>query len=244
MTSRTRGAQTRSTINSCLSATRDWLAELVEAGQAGRHLPLLRTVDQWRNLGPISPKGWGLTRQAVNVLVKQIAAKAELDIASDVTAHGLRAGVPTDLGANGHGDGGEDPQGRRRAGKRTDDGTRARALSMLRVQRPTRRTVTDPWDGVPLADAAQASFRTGGGSAVPWGRPIGCRCWPHEPAFSLAPAPDRAGASCRNGRPTVEDGHAAVVGAGALVVCGVGVGAVVAQGGSAVSGSAGAAAPG
>ncbi|MER5691801.1 tyrosine-type recombinase/integrase [Streptomyces mirabilis] len=124
---------------SCLSATRDWLAELVEAGQAGRHLPLLRTVDQWRNLGPISPKGWGLTRQAVNVLVKQIAAKAELDIASDVTAHGLRAGVPTDLGANGDWSSTEMVEkyrkdGLRRAGKRTDDGTRARALSMLRVR--------------------------------------------------------------------------------------------------------------
>lgn len=135
---------------SCLSAARDWLAELVEAGQAGRHLPLLRTVDQWGNLGPISPKGWGLTRQAVNVLVKQIAAKAELDVASDVTAHGLRAGVPTDLGANGYtageikeitGDWSSTEMvekyrkvGLRRAGKRTDDGTRARALSMLRVQ--------------------------------------------------------------------------------------------------------------
>lgn len=135
----------------CLRAVRDWLAQLADLGQAGRHLPLLRTVDQWGSLGPVSPKGWGLTRQAVNSIVKRIAATAELDVAGDVTAHGLRAGVPTDLGASGYtageikeitGDWSSTEMvekyrkvGLRRAGKRTDSGTRARALSMLRVQK-------------------------------------------------------------------------------------------------------------
>lgn len=137
----------------CLTAVRDWLTALAEAEQDGRHLPLLRTVDQWGNLGPVSPGGWGLTRQAVNILVKRLATDAELDVAADVTAHGLRAGVPTDLGANGYtageikeitGDWSSTEMvekyrkvGLRRAGKRTDDGTRARALSMLRVQPET-----------------------------------------------------------------------------------------------------------
>jgi integrase len=144
----------------CLTAVREWISELAQAGQGGRHLPLLRTVDQWGNLGPISPKGWGLTRQAVNVLVKQIAAKAELDVASDVTAHGLRAGVPTDLGANGYtageikeitGDWSSTEMvekyrkvGLRRAGKRTSDGTRARALSMLRVEASQADSAAEP----------------------------------------------------------------------------------------------------
>lgn len=134
----------------CLTAVRAWLNELKRHGQDGRHLPLLRTVDKWGNLGPVSPKGRGLTRQAVNTLVKRIAAEAGLDVAADVTAHGLRAGVPTDLGAGGYtageireitGDWSSTEMvekyrkvGLRRAGKRTDDGTRARALSMLRTQ--------------------------------------------------------------------------------------------------------------
>lgn len=134
----------------CIAAVRNWLTHLDEEKQSGRHLPLLRTVDRWGHLGPVSPKGWGITRQAVNNLVKEIASRAEVDVAADITAHGLRAGVPTDLGAAGHsaaeikeitGDWSSTEQvekyrkvGLRRAGKRTDDGTRSKALSMLRVQ--------------------------------------------------------------------------------------------------------------
>lgn len=134
----------------CLAALRSWLGSLAERGQAAPHLPLLRNVDTWGNLGPLNASGQGLTRQAVNNLVKSIAAIAEVDVADAVTAHGLRAGVPTDLGAAGYtageikeitGDWASTEMvekyrkvGLRRAGKRTDDGTRARALSMLRVQ--------------------------------------------------------------------------------------------------------------
>ncbi|MEU1630910.1 hypothetical protein ABZ746_37830 [Streptomyces sp. NPDC020096] len=35
----------------------------------------------------------------INTAVQRIARRANLDVADDVTAHGLRAGVPTDLGA-------------------------------------------------------------------------------------------------------------------------------------------------
>ncbi|MCX4792380.1 MULTISPECIES: tyrosine-type recombinase/integrase [unclassified Streptomyces] len=133
----------------CLAAVRTWLDDLNGHGQGGRHLPLLRGIDQWGNLQPPSPKGWGLSRQSVNAIVKRVAREASLDVADDVTAHGLRAGVPTDLGAQGYSAGeikeitgdwsGTDMVekyrkiGRRRAGKRSDDGRRADALSMLRV---------------------------------------------------------------------------------------------------------------
>lgn len=133
----------------CLSAVRAWLDTLTEAGHGSRHLPVLRTIDQWGNIGPISPKGWGLTRQAVNSLVKRIAVAVRLDVADAVTAHGLRAGVPTDLGAQGY-SAGEIKEitgdwastdmvekyrkiGRRRAGKKADDGRLSGALTMLRV---------------------------------------------------------------------------------------------------------------
>lgn len=135
---------------SCLAAVRAWLAILSDCGQGDRHLPLLRTVDKWGNIGPVSSKGWGLTRQAVNDIVKRLAAAAEIDVATEITAHGLRAGVPTDLGAAGYsaaeikeitGDWSSTEMveryrkiGLRRAGKRTDSGQRSKALSMLRLQ--------------------------------------------------------------------------------------------------------------
>ena len=133
----------------CLAALRTWLASLDAGGQAARHLPLLRSVDMWGNLRPANPGGQGLTRQAVNNLVKSIAKAAEVDVAAAITAHGLRAGAPTDLGAAGYsageikdilGDWASTEMvdryrkvGLRRAGKRTDTGRRAAALSMLRV---------------------------------------------------------------------------------------------------------------
>lgn len=135
-----------------LAALRDWLASLKEAGQADPSLPLLRSVDMWGNLGPVNARGQGLTRQAINNLVKSIAKTAKVDVADAVTAHGLRAGVPTDLGAAGYsaaeikditGDWSSDEMvdryrkvGLRRAGKRADSGRRAAALSMLRVTEP------------------------------------------------------------------------------------------------------------
>lgn len=135
-----------------LAALRTWLTSLEAAGEGGRHLPLLRNVDMWENLGPVNARGQGLTRQGINNLVKSIAKTAKVDVADAVTAHGLRAGVPTDLGALGRsaaeikditGDWSSDEMvdryrkvGLRRAGKRADAGHRAAALSMLRVTEP------------------------------------------------------------------------------------------------------------
>lgn len=140
-----------------LADLRAWLDALAERGQADPRLPLLRNVDMWGNLGPVSSKtGQGLTRQAVNNIVKARAVEADVDVAENVTAHGLRAGVPTDLGALGlsaaeirdatgddwHSDAMVElyrKVGLRRAGKRTDSGRRAAALSMLRVTEPAER---------------------------------------------------------------------------------------------------------
>jgi site-specific recombinase XerD len=137
----------------CLAALRAWLDALKAKGEGARHLPLLRNIDMWDNLGPVSSKtGQGLTRQSVNNIVKARALEANIDAAKDITAHGLRAGVPTDLGAQGYsageikditGDWASTEMvekyrktGLRRAGKRTDSGRRAAALSMLRTEVP------------------------------------------------------------------------------------------------------------
>lgn len=140
-----------------LAALRTWLTSLEAAGQGARHLPLLRNVDMWENIGPVNARGHGLTRQAINNLVKSIAATAEVDVADAITAHGLRAGVPTDLGAQDYtaaeikditGDWASDEMveryrkvGLRRAGKRADSGRRAAALSMLRVTETAEETL-------------------------------------------------------------------------------------------------------
>lgn len=135
----------------CLAALRAWLDALAELGENARQLPLLRSIDRWGHLGPVSPRTRdGLTRQAVNTLVKTRARQAGVDVADAVTAHGLRAGVPTDLGAQGFtageirditGDWASTEMveryrktGLRRAGRRTDSRQRAAALSMLRAE--------------------------------------------------------------------------------------------------------------
>lgn len=137
-----------------LEAVRLYLTALGERGMNAPHLPLLRSIDQWGNVGPLNKpkKGQvqGITTVAINNAVQRIATKARLDVAADVTAHGLRAGVPTDLGAAGFSaseiksltgtDWSSDKMveryrktGRRRAGMRSDEGHRSGALSMLRV---------------------------------------------------------------------------------------------------------------
>ena len=137
----------------CITAVRQWVAALAERGQASPDLPLLRSVDRWENLGPVSAKGIGITPVAINTAVQRIATRAGLDVAADVTSHGLRAGVPTDLGGQGYsapeikdmtGDWRSTGQvekyrkvGRRRAGKRSDEGRRSGALSMLRIDTQT-----------------------------------------------------------------------------------------------------------
>ncbi|MBD3004902.1 tyrosine-type recombinase/integrase [Streptomyces sp. 5-10] len=133
----------------CVRAVRKWIDALVELGEGGWNMPLLRNVNKWDQVRPIGKKGgYGLTPVAINLIVKRLARQAKLDVADDVTAHGLRAGVPTDLGAKGYsaadikaitGDWKSTEQvdkyrkiGRRMAGVRSDEGRHSEALSMLR----------------------------------------------------------------------------------------------------------------
>ncbi|WP_098894184.1 tyrosine-type recombinase/integrase [Streptomyces sp. t99] len=133
-----------------VSALRRWIDALREHGQGAPHLPLLRRVDQWGTIGPVSKKGWGMTPHAVNEAVKRLARRVKLDVAGDVTSHGLRAGVPTDLGRLGY-SAGEIKEitndwssteqvekyrkiGRRRAGKKADD-RRSKAITELQKLR-------------------------------------------------------------------------------------------------------------
>ncbi|MBF9071885.1 tyrosine-type recombinase/integrase [Streptacidiphilus fuscans] len=132
-----------------IAAVRAWIDVLAEHGQADLTLPLLRRVDQWGNIAPISSKGWGLTPHSINTIVKSIAHAAGIDDAEEITSHGLRAGAPTDLGKRGYsaaeirdmtGDWSSTEMvekyrkiGRHRAGVRSDQGALISALSMLRI---------------------------------------------------------------------------------------------------------------
>lgn len=133
-----------------INAVRAWLATLAAHGQAAPQLPLLRNVDMWDNIGAVGKTGYGISRQAINSLVKTIAQTAGVGEAENITAHGLRAGVPTDLGAQGFSAGeikditGADwaslemvekyrKNGLRRAGKSTQSERRTAALSALRI---------------------------------------------------------------------------------------------------------------
>jgi len=150
------GKEYEITDRTTLDAVRRYLEALDARGQKAPHLPLLRSVDQWGNLGAINkPKkegglALGITPVAINTAVQRVALRAKLDVAADVTAHGLRAGVPTDLGAKGYSaseirnmtgtDWSSDKMveiyrktGRRRAGMRSDEGRRSSALDMLSV---------------------------------------------------------------------------------------------------------------
>ncbi|WP_160311695.1 tyrosine-type recombinase/integrase [Streptacidiphilus melanogenes] len=65
------------------------------AGHGVTSGPLLRRIDRWGNLGD------GLSGAAVNDIVKQLAQAARLSDAERTTAHGLRAGGPTDAAERG-----------------------------------------------------------------------------------------------------------------------------------------------
>ncbi|MEV0641497.1 tyrosine-type recombinase/integrase [Streptomyces sp. NPDC050619] len=130
---------------------RQWIDELKKRGQGAPHMPLLRRVNKGDNLDPVSNKGWGLTPHAINEITKRMAQRADLDVKGNATSHGWRAGVPADLGRLGYsageikditGDWSSTEQvekyrkiGRRRAGKKADDGRRAGAIAELRTLR-------------------------------------------------------------------------------------------------------------
>ncbi|MGW0337088.1 hypothetical protein ACWD0J_35570 [Streptomyces sp. NPDC003011] len=129
-----------------------WRAFLRGRGEADPLKPLLRRIDQWGNLGPISGKGWGMTPHAINEATKRMAQRADLDVKDTATSHGWRAGVPADLGRLGYtaddikhitGDWRSTDQvekyrkvGRRRAGLTTDQSRRAHAITELQTLKP------------------------------------------------------------------------------------------------------------
>ncbi|MFF9010933.1 hypothetical protein ACF087_34810 [Streptomyces goshikiensis] len=142
-----------------IAVLRAWIEELTRRGEGAPHMPLLRRVNKGDNLDPVSKKGWGLTPHAINEVTKRMAIRAKLDVATDVTSQGWRAGVPSDLGALGYsaeeikditGDWSSTKQvekyrkvGRRRAGLKADESRRSRAISDLHKLR----------DGAPPTEA-------------------------------------------------------------------------------------------
>jgi integrase len=74
---------------------RAWLAAL--AGHGVTDGPLLRRINRWGQLQP-----GGMSGAAVNEAVQRLAAAAGLANAVDFTAHGLRAGAPTEAAKAGH----------------------------------------------------------------------------------------------------------------------------------------------
>ncbi|WP_370155203.1 tyrosine-type recombinase/integrase [Streptacidiphilus sp. EB129] len=75
--------------------TRAWLDALAE--QQVTDGPLLRRINRWGQL-----QAGGISGAAVNEAVERLAAAAGLDGAADFTAHGLRAGGPTEAAKAGH----------------------------------------------------------------------------------------------------------------------------------------------
>jgi integrase len=73
---------------------RAWLAALAELDMIDGQL--LRSVDRWGRLGT------GMTGEAVNEAVQRRAAAAGLEDAGTYSAHGLRAGGPTEAARAGH----------------------------------------------------------------------------------------------------------------------------------------------
>jgi integrase len=74
---------------------RAWLSVLAELGVSEG--PLLRRVNRWGRL-----QDGGMSGAAVNEVVQRLAVAAGLDGAADFTAHGLRAGAPTEAAKAGH----------------------------------------------------------------------------------------------------------------------------------------------
>lgn len=148
-----------------IAAIRKWLDELTRLGEGAPHMPLLRRVNKGGGLDPVSTKkGWGLSPHGINEVTKQMALRAKLDVAVDVTSQGWRAGVPTDLGGLGYsaeeikditGDWSSTKQvekyrkvGRRRAGLKADESRRSKAISDLHKLRDgTQPADTDGGEG-------------------------------------------------------------------------------------------------
>ncbi|MFJ9777226.1 hypothetical protein ACIRVF_39345 [Kitasatospora sp. NPDC101157] len=85
-----------------ISVVRTYIAMLAELGQADPEMPLLRGVTQWGELMPVAASGLGMTGASVNRAFRRIVARTPGFDAPHATSHGLRAGVPADLAAQGY----------------------------------------------------------------------------------------------------------------------------------------------
>lgn len=74
--------------------TRAWLAALAEQGITSG--PLLRRIDRWDRL-----QGGGMSPWSINERIKVLAQRADLPPTIVLTAHGLRAGGPTEAAKAG-----------------------------------------------------------------------------------------------------------------------------------------------
>jgi hypothetical protein len=81
---------------------RHYLAALAELGQADDDMPLLRGITNAGGLMPIPATGIGLTGSSVNRAFKRMRDRTPGFDAPTATSHGLRAGIPADLGAQGY----------------------------------------------------------------------------------------------------------------------------------------------
>lgn len=75
------------------ATVRSYIDGLAEFGV--QHGALLRSIDVWGNLGD------SITGDAINDIVRKLARAANLTDAERMTAHGLRAGAPTDAAERG-----------------------------------------------------------------------------------------------------------------------------------------------
>ncbi|MFF0413421.1 hypothetical protein ACFYUY_23660 [Kitasatospora sp. NPDC004745] len=85
-----------------ISVVRTYISLLAELGQAAPEIPLLRGITQWGELVPVPASGIGMTAASVNRALKRMVARTPGFDAPDATSHGLRAGVPADLAAQGY----------------------------------------------------------------------------------------------------------------------------------------------
>ncbi|MFJ2780207.1 hypothetical protein [Kitasatospora sp. NPDC087315] len=85
-----------------IAVVRRYLELLAEYGQADPEMPLLRGITPKGGLMPVPETGIGMTGHSVNRALKRMIARTPDFDAPEATSHGLRAGVPADLGAQGY----------------------------------------------------------------------------------------------------------------------------------------------
>ncbi|MFD5437074.1 hypothetical protein ACFWJ4_33615 [Kitasatospora sp. NPDC127067] len=85
-----------------ITVVRTYISLLAELGQAEPQLPLLRGITRWGSLMPVPASGTGMTGHSVNRAFKRMVTRTPGFDAKNATSHGLRAGVPADLAAQGY----------------------------------------------------------------------------------------------------------------------------------------------